>query len=100
MAKYPYRSQENAADPVVAAKLFDACGSGTWWVTEYDPEDRILFSFVTGLAEDEWGTASAAELADLRWGPMPRIEIDRSFEPMRMSEVRKKYPHFFAKATG
>ncbi len=69
-------------------------------MTEYDPESRIIFSFVTGLFCDEWGTASVDELADLKWGPMPRVEVDKFFEPMRMSEVRKKYPHFFARQDG
>lgn len=47
MAAYPPRSQEETADPVVAARLFDAFGSATWWLTEYDPEDRCAFGFVT-----------------------------------------------------
>lgn len=47
MAAYPLRSQEETADPVVAGRLFDAFGSATWWLTEYDPEDRCAFGFVT-----------------------------------------------------
>ena len=68
----------------------------TWWVTEYDPADRVVFCFVTGLFEDEWGSASVDELAALKWGPMPRVEVDLHFEPMRMSEVRKKFGRFFS----
>ena len=60
----------------------------------------MAFCFVTGLFEDEWGTASVDELAELKWGPMPRVEIDRHFDPVPMSEVRKKYPNYFQNAAG
>ncbi len=30
-------------DPLVIAKLFDPCGSATWHLTEYDPEQKIPF---------------------------------------------------------
>ena len=31
------------------AKLFDPVGSATWYLTEYDPVEKIAFGFVTGL---------------------------------------------------
>ena len=34
---YPFYSQENNSDPLVIAKLFDAYGSATWYITEYSP---------------------------------------------------------------
>jgi hypothetical protein len=34
---YPPYSQEGRDDPIVACKLFNAFGSGTWYLTEYDP---------------------------------------------------------------
>ena len=47
------------------------------------------------MFEDEWGDASLDELAGLRWGPMPRVEVDRHFEPARISAIRAKSPYYF-----
>jgi len=49
---YPLYSQESESDPLVITKLFDPCGSATWFLTEYDPVEKIAFSYVQGLAED------------------------------------------------
>jgi len=40
---YPLGSQEKEKDPLVIAKFFDPCGSATWYITEYDKEDKIAF---------------------------------------------------------
>ena len=90
LTSYPDRSQAHKEDPIVAAKLFDIAGGGTWWLTEYDPETRIAFCYVTGLAYDEWGTLSLDEVAALRWNGISRIEVDRWFKPMLFSELRKQ----------
>ena len=52
---YPLYSQEHEKDPLVIAKLFDPTGSATWYLTEYDPVEKIAFSYVTGLVQDEFG---------------------------------------------
>jgi hypothetical protein len=98
MKGYPYRSQERKAtgDVIISAKLFDTRSSATWWLSEYDPENKIAFCYVTGLFEDEWGNTSIAELEDLvtvintRIGKpeaIPRIEIDEFFEPTKFSDL-------------
>ena len=74
-------------DPTVIAKLFDAFGSATWWVTEYDESNRLCFGYVTGMVEDEWGYASLDEMAELNYGPAPRIEVDLYFTPKPFSAV-------------
>ena len=53
MKAYPLRSQEREKDPMVVAKFFNPCGSGTWLVTEYDPSDKLAFGYVMGLGEDK-----------------------------------------------
>lgn len=45
-ANYPLYSQENEKDPLVVAKLFDAFGSATWYITEYSKESKIFFGYV------------------------------------------------------
>ena len=79
---YPLRSQEYEEDPRFIAKLFDMAWSGTWYITEYDPEERIAFGYVTGLFEDEWGYISIDELTNITWNGVPRIEIDHYFKPV------------------
>lgn len=115
MRDYPDRSQSNAADPLLVCKLFDIAGSASWYLTEYDPDEEIGFSYVTGMDYDEWGSVSIAELAALRLsfergettgnttrvhprtftgdrqsGGIPRIEVDKWFKPMRFSELKAK----------
>ena len=46
---YPLYSQEHEKDPLIIAKLFDPVGSATWWITEYDPAEKIAFCYVIGL---------------------------------------------------
>jgi superfamily II DNA or RNA helicase len=76
------------SDPMVIAKLFDAFGSGTWLVTEYDRESRTIYGFVTGLAYDEWGSASLDEMAEITAvGGVPRIELDLHFRPQLFSSA-------------
>lgn len=79
--------QEHQKDPLVIAKFFNAAGSGTWWATEYDPEQKIFFGYVTGLCFDEWGYFSLDELESYRGMCGLGIERDICFEPKRFSEI-------------
>lgn len=90
MAKYPIYSQEPVEDKLVVMKLFNAFGSGTWYLTEYDPDDEQAFGYVTGLGGDEWGYISIRELAEitLRGTRVPHIEIDRHFDPTLFSQIQ------------
>ena len=90
MAAYPIYSQEPVEDKLVVMKLFNAFGAGTWYLTEYDPEDEQAFGYVTGLGGDEWGYISIRELAEitLRGTQVPHIEIDRHFEPTLFSQIQ------------
>jgi hypothetical protein len=88
MADQPLYSQERSDDPLVHAKLFNAFGAGTWYLTEYDGE-HIAFGYVTGLAFDEWGYVSLDELEALCLpSGTPRIECDLWFEAVRFSQLR------------
>ena len=57
-------SQENEKDPVIVAKFFNPTGAGTWYATEYDPDNKIFFGYVSifGDWNDEWGSFSLEEL--------------------------------------
>jgi hypothetical protein len=55
-------NQSESKNPIVVAKFFFPAGAATWWATEYDPEQKIFFGYVTGLGFDEWGYFSLEEL--------------------------------------
>lgn len=61
--------------------------SWTWYVVEYDPEDRICFGLVIGHERD-LGYFSLEELETIR-GPMGLpIERDLHFEPKPVAECK------------
>ena len=82
-------SQEENKVPLIIAKLFDTFGSASWHLTEYDPEEKIAFGYVTGLAHDEWGYVSLTELESIKHQAfgIPRIERDLYFTLANFSEV-------------
>lgn len=84
---YPLYSQEEVKDPKVIAKLFDPCGSATWYLTEYDVKEKIAFSYVTGLQADEWGYTSLNELESIKRPFGLTIERDLYFVQKRISEL-------------
>ena len=82
-------SQENAQDPIIIAKFFNPTGAGTWYATEYDPEARTFFGYVSifGDWNDEWGTFSLDELESFRSKFGTGIERDLYFEEKPASQV-------------
>jgi hypothetical protein len=70
-------SQKNVKDPIIIAKFFNPCGAGTWYATEYNPDTRTFFGYVSifGDWNDEWGSFSLDELMDYE-GPFG-IGIER-----------------------
>ena len=80
-------SQENEEDPTVWVKLFTPDSSWTWYVLEYDPDERIGFAYVMGL-DNELGYFSLDELK-AACGPMGlHIERDMWFRPCPLSDVK------------
>jgi len=81
--------QEDSKDPLVIAKFFNPTGAGTWYATEYDPEEKIFFGYVSifGDWNDEWGSFSLEELESYRGKFNLGIERDLYFEEKRISEV-------------
>lgn len=81
--------QENVSDPIIIAKFFNPTGAGTWYATEYDPNDRMFFGYVSifGDWNDEWGSFSLDELESYRGQFGLGIERDLYFGEKRISEV-------------
>ena len=82
-------SQENADDPLIIAKFFNPQGAGTWYATEYDPNTKTFFGYVSifGDWNDEWGYFSLDELETFK-GPLDiGIERDLYWDERRFSKV-------------
>ncbi len=84
--------QEDSSDPLVIVKFFNPCGAGTWYATEYDPESREFFGFVSifGDWNDEWGSFSLDELENYHGNFGLGIERDLYFDEQRISQVVPK----------
>lgn len=100
-------SQEQEQDPMVHCKFFDPVGSWTWYATEGSPVDEdgysdtdkpkvdyVFFGLVVGF-EPELGYFSLHELKTAKEGlrgmrALP-IERDISFEPSKLSEIKRQH---------
>lgn len=82
-------SQERAKDPIIIAKFFNPCGRGKWYATEYNPDEKCFFGYVTGLDYDEWGYFSLEEMEAVKLPFGLGIERDLHFGEKRFSEVIK-----------
>ena len=82
--------QEEVEDPIVLAKFFYPASAATWWATEYHPEDREFFGYVTlyGLGDscNEWGSFSLDELQGTKVRGLC-VERDLYWEEQPMSKA-------------
>ena len=79
------RATESQGAPLAMLKFFTPDSSWTWYVVEYDPEQRICFGLVIGH-EREFGYFSLEELEQVR-GPMGLpIERDLHFDPKPVAD--------------
>jgi len=69
-------SELSSEEIKVPLKLFNPCGSGTWYITEYDPERNEAYGYVTGLGYDELGYISITELESVKLRFGLKIERD------------------------
>ena len=78
----------------VIAKVFDPCGSWTWYIMNQDPNDPdYLWGIVKGF-EIETGSISFSELQATRrpvkMGGVIPLERDLHFKPMNAKELWEK----------
>ena len=78
---------EKVKDPTAYLRWFTPDSNWTWWVLEYDPDERLAFGLVKGM-ESELGYISLDELLAAR-GPLGlRVERDLHFRPKPLSQCR------------
>lgn len=87
--KFPLYSQEHESDPIVVARLFDSNGSAVWYLTEYDPIDKIAFGYICGLGTDEFGYCSLDEIESIVPPFGKAIVRDTQFQQKRLSNCFK-----------
>ncbi len=85
--------QSEVKDPVVVAKFFNPAGIGTWFATEYIPEDKLFFGYVSlfGDHNDEFGNFSLEELENWNGHSGLGIERDLHFGERMLSEVAETF---------
>jgi hypothetical protein len=79
---------EEGSIPTLFVKLFDPCGSWTWYIQDWDGKD-ICFGWVEGF-EKEWGSFSLVELSEVKGKLGIGIEIDTHFAPTPAEEIYLK----------
>tara|TARA_R100001443_G_scaffold89519_1_gene96062 strand:+ start:11535 stop:11924 length:390 start_codon:yes stop_codon:yes gene_type:complete len=85
--KFPFYSQEEKGlNAEIIVKFFDPTGSWTWYATEYDPENKIFYGYVSGF-ENEYGTFSLTELESVKGRFGLGIERDRHFENKKVRDI-------------
>jgi hypothetical protein len=68
---------------MVTAKFFFPYGTGTWYMTEYDPDTRMAFG-LCDIGNPELGYFSIGELE------ANRIERDMHFTPTSLASVMER----------
>jgi len=82
-------SQEEIKDPIVIAKFFNPTGAGTWYATEYFPDEEMFFGDASIFGDhcDEWGYFSLEELESFKASDMGLgIERDKYCGEKKISE--------------
>ena len=81
----PRYKDDGSSSDIARVKLFDPCGSWTWYIGEWDGESEA-FGLVEGF-DTEFGYFSLAELSEVK-GPMGiGIEVDVYFTPVPFNEL-------------
>ena len=84
-------NQSTEEDPLVIAKFFNPSGAGDWFATEYHPEDRMFFGYVSLFNDhnNEFGYFSLDELENYRGRFGFGIERDIHAPERRLSEWKE-----------
>jgi hypothetical protein len=80
-------SQQDVEDPVIIAKYFIGLYNWTFYATEFDPITKV-FTGIFRWLETEWGTIGLHHLESMRGPAGIRVERDKFFKSVRMSELR------------
>ena len=87
------QEEKTTEETLVIAKFFNPAGAGYWFATEYNPEDKLFFGYVSlfGDYNDELGYFTLQELEDYRGQFGLGIERDLHFSETKLSDIIKQY---------
>jgi len=89
-------AEKEAEEIPIIVKFFNPCGAGTWFATEYDPNDKVFYGYAN-LGDDEMAECGLFSLYELESIKLPlnlRIERDLYLqEGLMLSEVIEKKGH-------
>jgi hypothetical protein len=80
---------KNESDPIVWLKLFTPDSSWSWYIIEFDGDDRC-FGYVVGH-EAELGYFLLSDIACARGSLGLPVERDLYFTPCPLSDVRERH---------
>jgi hypothetical protein len=80
---------KSTSEIMVHLKIFDPCGSWTWYATEYEPESGLCFGLVDGHVP-ELGYFNLKELAEVKGLLGIGMERDQWWDSTPLSEVMEK----------
>lgn len=84
-----YAQDGKGEEATVYVKFFNPCGRGTWFATEYDPEQRLFFGYAEIFpGEGELGYFSLDELETVKGSLGIGIERDLHFGKMTLKEAK------------
>lgn len=92
LREMPQCGQPTAEDPIASVKLFDPCGSATWFITEFGgtaPEDQLIAYGLVDWHEEEFGSIDLEGLANVLGRFRIGIEIDMHWTPRPLSQCYK-----------
>ena len=88
-----YETDGQGYEAVAVAHYFSCFNGWDWYMTEYDPVEKLAFGLVKGF-EDELGYFSIAEFEELnRSKGFEVIERDQYWHPCKLSEL-KRHSHY------
>lgn len=92
LKKFEKQGHTDGKDPKdikIIVKFFNPCGIGTWYATEYMPDERLFFGFVSLYNDynDALGYFSLDELQSYK-GPLGiGIERDMYFGDYKLQDI-------------
>lgn len=87
----PLYEQEGKGENALAyVKLFTPDSNFTWFITEYDADEKICFGLIDGF-EKELGYFSLNDLEQIKGSMGLKVERDISFQPTKLKDLGFDY---------
>ena len=85
-----YEQDGKGSNALAYIKLFTPDANFTWYITEYDSNEKLCFGLIDGI-ERELGYFSLNEIEQIK-GPMGlEVERDVSFQPTKLKDLGFDY---------